>query len=144
MNVARDHLRSFVERLEHVQKEIDEFNACRSDIYAEAKAMGFDKKALKRIVYERGRDATQRADDDEFEAILDTYRAALGMLPDFETDEAPDDQAPDPSPEPPKAGDGDPMQHPERAGTGGAADEGAPSVAADLEDSPFGLSLAAE
>ena len=75
-----DRLSSGSERLE------EEKQALASDIrdvYAEAKAMGFDVKALRQIVKERGQDTQAR---DEFEAILDTYRAALGMLRDEEPD----------------------------------------------------------
>ena len=82
MNVARDHLRSFVERIERLQEEKAALGNDIRDIYAEAKAMGFDTKALRQIVKERGQDVRE---SEEFEAILDTYRAALGMLPEFES-----------------------------------------------------------
>ena len=77
MNVARDQLRSFVERIERLEEEKKGLAQDIRDVYGEAKAMGFDTKALRQIVKERGQDAGIR---DEFEAILDTYRAALGML----------------------------------------------------------------
>lgn len=50
-----------------------------ADIYKEAKASGFDAKALREIVRIRKQDATKRA---EHEAILETYMNALGMLAD--------------------------------------------------------------
>ena len=79
MNVARDQLRSFIERIERLEEEKKALANDIRDVYGEAKAMGFDAKALRQIVRERGQDANER---DEFEAILDTYRAALGMLRD--------------------------------------------------------------
>ena len=78
MNVARDQLRSFVERIERLEEEKRGLASDIKDVYSEAKAMGFEPKALRQIVRERGQDVEERS---EFEAILDTYRAALGMLP---------------------------------------------------------------
>ena len=75
-SVAADILRSVVERIERIEEEIAEKNADKRDIYAEAKANGFDVKALKRIVSERRVDRDERM---EAEAILDLYRSALGM-----------------------------------------------------------------
>ena len=84
MNVARDHLRSFIERIERLEEEKKGLAQDIRDVYAEAKAMGFEPKAIRQIVKERGQDRQER---DEFEAILDTYRAALGMLPTFDNGE---------------------------------------------------------
>lgn len=74
---AKDHLRAFVERIEHVDEEIRALNDDKRDLYAEAKSNGFDVKALKRVVQLRRLDIDQRKED---EAILETYLHALGML----------------------------------------------------------------
>ena len=87
MNVARDQLRSFIERIERLEEEKTALASDIRDVYGEAKAMGFDAKALRQIVRERGQDVNER---DEFEAILDTYRAALGMLRDDDPPQAGD------------------------------------------------------
>ena len=87
MNVARDQLRSFIERIERLEEEKQALASDIRDVYGEAKAMGFDTKALRQIVRERGQDVNER---DEFEAILDTYRAALGMLRDDDQAQSPD------------------------------------------------------
>lgn len=81
-NVARDQLKSFVERIERLEEEKGGLAEDIREVYAEAKAFGFDTKAVRQIIKERGQDKDER---DEFEAILDTYRAALGML--YEEDE---------------------------------------------------------
>lgn len=78
MNVAREQLRSFIERIERLEEEKRGLASDIKDVYGEAKAMGFDARALRQIVRERAQDVQERT---EFEAILDTYRAALGMLP---------------------------------------------------------------
>ena len=79
--VARDQLRSIVERIERLEEEKKTIADDIRDVYAEAKGNGFDVKALRTIVRMRKQDADERA---EAEAILDVYRAALGMLPQQE------------------------------------------------------------
>lgn len=76
--VARDQLRAFVERVEHIEEEIKALNAGKSEIYAEAKGSGFDVPTIKKVVRLRKLDATERMEAD---ALLDTYLAALGMIP---------------------------------------------------------------
>ncbi len=77
--VARDQLRSIVERIERLEEEKKTISDDIKDVYAEAKANGFDTKALRRVVSLRKQDLNERL---EQEAVLDTYLAALGMLPD--------------------------------------------------------------
>ena len=77
-SVTRDQLRSIVERIERLEEEKKTIADDIRDVYAEAKGNGFDVKALRAIVRMRKQDENERA---EAEAILDTYRAALGMLP---------------------------------------------------------------
>ncbi|MFC6491159.1 DUF2312 domain-containing protein [Nitratireductor sp. GCM10026969] len=74
--VAAGQLRAFIERIERVQEEIDALADDRKEIYAECKAMGFDTKAVRTIVKLRKMDQAERQ---EAEAILDLYKAALGM-----------------------------------------------------------------
>ena len=79
--VARDHLRAFVERIERLEEEKKTIADDIKDVYAEAKANGFDTKALRKIVAIRKQDQNERL---EQEAILDTYLHALGMAPEPE------------------------------------------------------------
>lgn len=75
--IARDQLRAFVERIERLDEEAKALNDDRKDVYGEAKSMGFDVKALKRLIALRRKDEQQRIEED---AILETYMAALGMI----------------------------------------------------------------
>lgn len=75
-SVAQDQLRAFVERIEHVQADIDALGDDRKEIYAECKAMGFDTKAVRAIVKLRKMDQAERQ---EAEAVLDLYKVAMGM-----------------------------------------------------------------
>jgi len=75
--VAADQLRLFIERVERLEEEKKGIADDIRDVYAEAKANGFDIKALRTIVRLRKQDADERR---EHEAILETYMHALGML----------------------------------------------------------------
>jgi uncharacterized protein (UPF0335 family) len=74
---AKDHLRAFVERVERLEEEKKAISDDIRDVYAEAKANGFDVKALRSVVRLRKQDLNERK---EQEAILETYLHALGML----------------------------------------------------------------
>lgn len=74
--VAVGQLRSFIERIERVQEDIDALADDRKEIYAECKAMGFNTKAVRTLVKLRKMDQAERQ---EAEAILDLYKSALGM-----------------------------------------------------------------
>jgi uncharacterized protein (UPF0335 family) len=75
--VAAAQLRSIVERIERLEEEKKAIADDIKDVYGEAKANGYDTKALRKIVSERKQDANER---EEAEAILDLYRGALGMI----------------------------------------------------------------
>jgi uncharacterized protein (UPF0335 family) len=74
---AKDHLKAFVERIERLEEEKKAIADDVRDVYAEAKANGFDAKALRAIVRLRKQDADERR---EHETILETYMHALGMI----------------------------------------------------------------
>jgi uncharacterized protein (UPF0335 family) len=67
--VAKEHLRAFVERIERLEEEKKAIADDVRDVFAEAKASGFDVKALRSIVRLRKQDAEERK---EHEAILAT------------------------------------------------------------------------
>lgn len=81
--VARDQLRSIVERIERLEEEKKAIADDIRDVYAEAKANGFDTKVLRQVVTLRKQDMTERQ---EQEAVRDLYLVALGMLPEFEAE----------------------------------------------------------
>jgi uncharacterized protein (UPF0335 family) len=73
---AKDHLKAFVERVERLEEEKKAITDDIRDVYGEAKANGFDAKALRTIVRLRKQDADERR---EQASILETYMHALGM-----------------------------------------------------------------
>jgi uncharacterized protein (UPF0335 family) len=76
--VARDQLRAFVERIERLLEEAKTIADDVKDVYGEAKAMGYDTKQMRRVIALRKKDDQERMEED---LILDTYLAALGMIP---------------------------------------------------------------
>jgi uncharacterized protein (UPF0335 family) len=74
--VARDQIRSIVERVERLEEEKQALAADIKEVYAEAKANGFDTKVLRQVIRIRKQDTSERQ---EQEALLDLYLHALGM-----------------------------------------------------------------
>ena len=74
---AKDQLKAIIERIERLEEEKKTISDDIRDVYAEAKANGFDTKALRQVVRLRKIDVEERK---EQEAILETYLQALGML----------------------------------------------------------------
>lgn len=74
--VARDRLKSFIERVERLEEEKKAITDDMKEVFAEAKGEGFDIKVIRMIIKIRKQDSNERA---EQEAILDLYLHALGM-----------------------------------------------------------------
>ncbi len=75
--IAADQLRSIIERVERLEEEKKSISDDIKDVYAEAKANGFDTKVLRKIVSLRKQDRDERMEE---EAILDLYMQTLGMV----------------------------------------------------------------
>ena len=71
---AKDHLISFVERIERLTEEVDAISDDRKEVYSEAKSMGFDTGVLRKVMQRRKKNA---ADVQEADAILDLYESAI-------------------------------------------------------------------
>jgi uncharacterized protein (UPF0335 family) len=78
--VAGDRLKAFIERVERLETERQAIADDIKEVFAEAKGTGFDTKIMRRIIAERRLD---KDEIDETETLLDVYRRALGMVPDF-------------------------------------------------------------
>ena len=73
---ADDRLRLLIERIERLEEEKKGIADDIRDVYAEAKAVGYDPKIMRQIVRLRKMKPDDRS---EMEMILDTYKAALGL-----------------------------------------------------------------
>src|ERR687893_3037471 len=74
VGVAGDRIRSFVERIEQLDTELQELNEGKKEVFAEAKGEGFDVKILKEIIKLRKQDQEER---DEHDSLLDVYMRAM-------------------------------------------------------------------
>jgi len=74
-------LLGFIEELEKIQKQIDVKLQDKREVYADAKAVGFDNKIIRKVLNERKMEPEKRKEQAD---LLDAYRAALGMLDDDE------------------------------------------------------------
>jgi uncharacterized protein (UPF0335 family) len=75
--VAAGQLRAFIERVERLEEEKKTIADDIKEVYAEMKGTGFDTKAVRKIIRLRKQDAAERQEE---EAILELYKAALGMV----------------------------------------------------------------
>ena len=72
-----DQLTQYIERIERLEEEKRAMMADIRDVYAEAKATGFDPKIMRQLVKMRAMDRDLLPEQDE---LLQTYRAAVGLV----------------------------------------------------------------
>ena len=77
IDFAKDQLKAFVERIERLEEEKKAISDDIRDVYSEAKGVGYDVKTMRKIISLRAMDSADRAEQD---ALLDTYKHALGMI----------------------------------------------------------------
>ena len=75
--VAAGELRQFIEQFEQLEAEKKDVAERQKELMAEAKARGYDTKVMKKVIALRTRDQDDIAEE---EAILEMYKAALGMI----------------------------------------------------------------
>ena len=72
---TREKLRQTIAKIERLEEEKREVSEQIKEVYGEAKAIGFDVKALRQVIRLR---KIERAEREEMEMILETYLIALG------------------------------------------------------------------
>jgi uncharacterized protein (UPF0335 family) len=75
-SVAADQLRLFIERVERLAEERKGIGDDIRDVFAEAKANGYDVKTMRACIKLRAMEKNAR---EEMQALLETYAAALGL-----------------------------------------------------------------
>ena len=75
-NVTADELRQFIERFEQLESEKKDVVEQQKELMSEAKGRGYDTKVMKKVIALRKRKPDEIAEE---EAVLDMYKAALGM-----------------------------------------------------------------
>ena len=71
-----DRLKSLIERVERLEEEKNILLADIKEVFSEAKGLGYDPKIMRKVLIIRKMDIDERL---EQEALLETYRAALGI-----------------------------------------------------------------
>lgn len=77
--IAASQLKTIIERLERLDEEKKATLDDIKEVYAEAKANGFDPKTIRKVLAHRKKPTEELQEE---EALLDLYLAALGMLPE--------------------------------------------------------------
>lgn len=77
-NFVEGQLKALVERIERLEEEKKTIAADVKEVYAEAKGNGYDIKILRKVISLRKKEPAERMEE---EAMLETYLAALGMMP---------------------------------------------------------------
>lgn len=79
--IAGEQLRGFIERIERLEEEKKGIAEDIKEVYAGAKAVGFDAKIMRKVIALRKMD---QADRQEQEALLDVYMHAIegGQMPE--------------------------------------------------------------
>jgi uncharacterized protein (UPF0335 family) len=75
-NISAEQLRLLIERIERLEEEKRGISDDIKDVYGEAKSTGFDVKTMRTVIRLRKMEKHHR---DEADALLETYRQALGM-----------------------------------------------------------------
>jgi uncharacterized protein (UPF0335 family) len=75
-DAADDRLRLLIERVERLEEEKKGIGDDIKDVYAEAKAVGYDSKIMRQFVRLRKMKPDDRR---EMDLLLDTYKNALGL-----------------------------------------------------------------
>jgi len=75
-NSADDRLRLLIERVERLEEEKAGIADDVKDVYAEAKAVGYDPKIMRKIVALRKMKPDDRR---EQQMLIETYAASLGL-----------------------------------------------------------------
>jgi len=76
--ITAEQLKAYFERIEWLEDEKGVIAANIKNVFAEAKANGFDVKVMRDVLRLRKMDSDDRA---EHAAILDLYMSAVGMAP---------------------------------------------------------------
>jgi uncharacterized protein (UPF0335 family) len=85
ITIPGGRIRSFVERIENLDSELQELNEQKKEVFSEAKAEGLDVKILREIIKLRKQDQEER---DERDTLLDLYMRAMDAAPTEKTAKA--------------------------------------------------------
>ena len=74
-------LKSYIERIENLTEDKEDIGADIRDVFKEAKANGFDNKAMRKVLKLRRMKANERMEEEYME---DLYKRAMGLSQDYD------------------------------------------------------------
>jgi uncharacterized protein (UPF0335 family) len=74
--IGGQRLKAFIERIERLEEEKTALAEDLKEVYAEAKAVGFDTKTMRKVVRLRKMETDKRREEEE---LLELYKSAIGM-----------------------------------------------------------------
>ncbi len=74
--ISGQRLKAVIERVERLEEEKAALGEDIKDVMAEAKAVGFDTKTIRKVIRLRKMDKEKRNEEDE---LLDLYKSAIGL-----------------------------------------------------------------
>lgn len=75
-NFSVGHLKAFVKRIEKLEEDKAAVAADISEVYSEAKSMGFDAKIIRQVIKLKKMEEQQRQEQQQ---LLELYMSVLGM-----------------------------------------------------------------
>jgi uncharacterized protein (UPF0335 family) len=75
-SISGEHLKNLISKIERLEEEKANIAEDIRDVYAEAKAVGFDAKTIKKVVKIKKMDSDKLQEE---EYLLDLYRNAIGL-----------------------------------------------------------------
>ena len=79
MTESNSSIRGFAKRIQSIRTQLDVLKEDERDIYAEVKAAGHNKKALREAIKREEQDPAER---EAFEAVVADYASQLDMFAD--------------------------------------------------------------
>ena len=74
--MENEQLKQYVERIEHLQEQVDELRADIREVFAEAKGSGFSAKGIKEVIKLRKMNPADRGEE---EFLRDEYLKMMGL-----------------------------------------------------------------
>jgi len=75
-SISAEHLKNIISKIERLEEEKSNISEDIREVYAEAKAVGFDSKTIRKIIKIKKMD-TEKLQEEEY--LFDLYRNALGL-----------------------------------------------------------------
>lgn len=80
-----EQLCAYIARIERLEAEVAGLNDDKRDVYGEAKACGFDKMTMRKVIARRRRARSDLHEEDSLVALYEEAIASIDKVPDTPT-----------------------------------------------------------